>query len=112
MFIEYLNTGHLDAYIFLGDVEIMIGNTMLAETYYKKAFAAGVSKGARKIGKMYRNGTGRPVDNVKALYWFFLAREEGVPNMDAIILSTKKKLGPDDLAKVLKMSSSLKQSEK
>ena len=103
-----LALGNVKAYIQLGDVEIMMGNFAMAEANYKKGITAGVPKGALKIGEMYRKGLGRPVDNMKALYWFFLARKKGVPNMDVKILNTQKKLDPDDLARALKLSDSFK----
>jgi TPR repeat protein len=101
-----LATGNLGAYIQLGDIQIELKKFSAALTNYKKAIDAGIPKGALKIGEMYKQGKGRPVDDVQALHWFYRARKLGVPDMNVKISRTEKKLSPEDLARSLQLTAS------
>jgi TPR repeat protein len=101
-------SGNTDAYIQLGDAQVELGQFDEAEKTYKRALAAGQPKAAVKIGEMYKQGEGKPLDGAQALYWFYVAKNAGVPDMDRKIASTEKKLQPEELARALKLSAGIR----
>jgi TPR repeat protein len=99
-----VSTGNLTALLPLGDTQLELGKYSDAEASYKQALKTGNTHANIKIGNMYRNGNGRPIDGAMALYWYYKARKEGVPDMDERIMHQERRLLPDELARALKLS--------
>jgi len=98
----YQATGQADAFVQIGEVQLLEHKYAAAETSYKQALAAGIPRAALKIGALYRDGMGRPVDGAKALFWFYRAHAMGAPDTDIKIMRAERKLQPEQLAEALK----------
>ncbi|MDR1577589.1 MAG: sel1 repeat family protein [Deltaproteobacteria bacterium] len=67
--------------------------------YFTKAANLGFSESMRNIAVIYRDGLGRPANDVQALKWFLLARVYGdqSPAIQQTILAIRDKLKPEDV---------------
>jgi TPR repeat protein len=91
------DTGNLEAYLKIGDMQLAQGNAQAAEATYKSALARGVKEADVRIGSMYRVKG----DYTQALIWYYRARADGVPGVEEKIAHAEKKLQPEELAKAL-----------
>ncbi|MDR0549277.1 MAG: sel1 repeat family protein [Deltaproteobacteria bacterium] len=66
---------------------------------FTKGAEGGFSESMLNLGVIYRDGLGRPVNNVQALKWFLLARAFGspTPGVAETIINTRDKLKPAEV---------------
>lgn len=79
-----------------------------AEALYRQSYATGYYKAATRIGALYKNGRGRPVDLVQALAWHYVAQDRGVTGVEKQIADFENKLGPDKVAAARSLSRELR----
>ena len=90
-------------YIPLGDTQILLKKYQDAENNFQAAINHGLVHGYAKIGAMWHLGLGRQIDNLKALRFYYSARDKGAPNMDRRILSLERHLNLDELTQAKKL---------
>lgn len=79
-----------------------------AEALYRQSYSTGYFKASTRIGALYNNGKGRPVDLIQALAWYYAAQSHGVPALEKQIADFEVKLGAEKTSEARVLSEGLR----
>lgn len=103
-----LDQGYVRAYYQLAILSEDQKDYSEAESLYRRAYSAGYFKAASRIGALYKNGKGRPVDFVQALAWYYVAQDQAVPELERQIAGLEAKLGTEKIVEARDLSKGLR----